>query len=384
MEPYDVLTPTQRIRLWLRMGIRLLLLLGAIWFVKTLLAPLISLFLPFLLALLTAWLLNPVVRFFQKKLKLSRPLGSLFSVLLSFGLVGGAITVVCYFAVQELMQLADSWEALWASLDAALSQWSIQLERLFAELPEDAGALLTAAIEQFISWLSKAVPSFLSRLTSSAGDAAMGLPAFFIGLMAFLLGTYFLSADWPRYLHRANERLTSRGKARVAALKTITVTAFGGYLRAQLLLSVGVFFLLAIGFVLLRQPYALLLAALLAILDFIPIVGAGTVMIPWAAILFFMGGRIEALLLFGLWGIIALFRQVAEPKVLGGQTGLSPIASLLAVYVGMRLYGVAGMILAPVLLLVARNLLASGAADGLIRDSKLLVRDLSRLWQDRS
>ena len=106
MEPYDVLTPTQRIRLWLRMGIRLLLLLGAIWFVKTLLAPLISLFLPFLLALLTAWLLNPVVRFFQKKLKLSRPLGSLFSVLLSFGLVGGAITVVCYFAVQELMQRA--------------------------------------------------------------------------------------------------------------------------------------------------------------------------------------------------------------------------------------------------------------------------------------
>ena len=381
MEEEHLLPPGERLKLWLRMAARLGLALLAVWFVKTLLSPLVSLFLPFLLALLTAWLLNPVVRFFQKKLKLSRPLGSLFSVLLAFGVVGGGLTVLVYFAVQEMMELMGSWQALWAELDRSLQQWNSQTDRLLRQLPDNVSILISRASDQLITWLGKAVPDLLAKVTTAAGDAAMGIPAFLVGLTVFLLGTYFLSADWPRSAHRTNERLTPDGRARLAALKTVTVTAFGGYLRAQLLLSLGVFFLLAIGFVLLRQPYALLLAALLAVLDFIPIVGAGTVMVPWGVVLFFMGEPVRALLLLVLWGAIALFRQIAEPKVLGGQTGLSPIASLVSVYVGMRLWGVAGMILAPVLLLIARNLVASGAADGLIRDARALTKDLTALWR---
>ena len=93
-----------------------------------------------------------------------------------------------------------------------------------------------------------------------------------------------------------------------------------------------------------------------------------------------MGDFSAAVPILALWAVIALFRQIAEPRILGGQTGLSPILSLLSVYVGMRLYGVAGMILAPVLVLIVRNLVASGAADGLLRDAKLLFWDTARLW----
>ena len=110
------------------------------------------------------------------------------------------------------------------------------------------------------------------------------------------------------------------------------------------MLSVGVFFILLVGFILTRQSYGLLLALGLAVLDFIPIVGAGTVMVPWAVIALFTRDYVTAVNLMLIWGVIALFRRVMEPKFVGNQTGLSPILSLFSIYVGMKIAGVLGMI----------------------------------------
>ena len=110
------------------------------------------------------------------------------------------------------------------------------------------------------------------------------------------------------------------------------MSAFGGYVKAELILSVGVFFILLLGFTLIGQSYTLLLAFLLAVMDFIPIIGAGTVMIPWAVIDLFTGNLRHAIELMVIWGIIALFRRVGEPKAVGDQTGLPPVVSLISIY----------------------------------------------------
>ena len=114
----------------------------------------------------------------------------------------------------------------------------------------------------------------------------------------------------------------------------------------------GVFAILAVGFVVTRQSYALLLALGLSVLDFIPIVGSGTVMVPWAVI---------------------------EPKFVGDQTGLSPILSLVSIYVGMRLAGVWGMILAPILVLVCQNLAQIGLFSGVHRDLNAAADDIASI-----
>ena len=144
-------------------------------------------------------------------------------------------------------------------------------------------------------------------------------------------------------------------------------------------MSAVVFFILLAGFLLIRQPYALLLALALAVLDFIPILGSGTAMVPWAVIDLFTGQLRHGVGLMVVWGVVALFRQVAEPKILGGQTGLPPILSLISVYVGMRLAGVPGMILGPVLCLVVLNVCRSGILDPALADVKLAVSDLGAI-----
>ena len=165
----------------------------------------------------------------------------------------------------------------------------------------------------------------------------------------------------------------------MAYMKKTVVAAFGGYLKAQLLLSLGVFGILLAGFLFTGQDYALLLALGLAVLDFIPLLGSGTVMVPWAVIALLTRDYSKALLVLAIWGVIAVFRRVAEPKIVGDQTGLSPILSLISIYVGMKLGGVPGMILGPILLLVVLNLAGIGMFHNLRMDLTMAMDDILEL-----
>jgi len=126
-----------------------------------------------------------------------------------------------------------------------------------------------------------------------------------------------------------------------------------------------------------------LLALGLAVLDFIPIVGAGTVMVPWAVTALFTRDLPTAIRIMVIWGLIALFRRVMEPKFVGDQTGLSPILSLISIYVGMKAAGVLGMILGPILTLVILNLAGMGMFRGLRLDLAAAVRDLGAILSER-
>ena len=165
-------------------------------------------------------------------------------------------------------------------------------------------------------------------------------------------------------------------RAFCGTVKKVFAGAFGGYLRSQLILTLGVFAILLAGFALTRQPYALVLAVVLAVLDFIPLLGSGTVMVPWMVLDLLMGNYPHAIRFGIIWGLIALFRRFGEPKILGDQTGLSPILSLVGIYVGMRLAGVAGMIVGPVLLLVCVNLIRQGIFHPLAVDIRTAFRDV--------
>jgi sporulation integral membrane protein YtvI len=232
-------------------------------------------------------------------------------------------------------------------------------------------------------WLQTAVPSLLGELAGRAGSLAMQVPSFVVGLIAFMMAAYFITADYPHLRYQVTRLFGGQARAWLSSLRDIFTAAFGGYLRAQLLLSVGVFFILLVGFLVTRQSYALLIALGLAVMDFIPIIGAGTVMVPWAVIALVTGQAGRAVSLMVIWGIICLFRRMAEPKFVGAQTGLSPVLSLISIYVGMRLAGVAGMILGPILCLVFQGVCQAGFFDGLVADLRLAAEDVSAILRNR-
>jgi predicted PurR-regulated permease PerM len=158
--------------------------------------------------------------------------------------------------------------------------------------------------------------------------------------------------------------------------------AFGGYIRSQLILTLGVFIILALGFAITGQSYGLVLAVVFAVMDFIPIIGSGTVMVPWMVIDVITGQYGHAIGFAVVWGLIAVFRRVAEPKVLGDQTGLSPILSLVGIYVGMRLAGVAGMIFGPLIILVCINLGKLGIFRPTANDLRMAGSDIRAILKE--
>lgn len=215
------------------------------------------------------------------------------------------------------------------------------------------------------------------------GEKAVSFSSFLLALVFFVMATFMLTADYPYLRSRAAQHLDEGTLHFLGQVRATALGAFGGYLKAELLLSIGVFFILLIGFFVIRQPYGLLLALGLAIMDFIPIIGAGTVMVPWAVIALFTHNYLDAIEIMVIWGIIAMFRRVMEPKFVGDQTGLSPIASLVSIYVGMQVAGVLGMILGPILLLVLLNLAGMGMFRGLRLDIAAAVRDIAALLSQR-
>ena len=377
------LTWEQRGALWLRLGIRLVLAALAVWMLAAFGRPLLSLFAPFLFALMTAAMLNPMVKRLQRALGWNRQAVTLLLLLVLFGLLGGALALLVYAAAGQLVSLVQNWSGLLDQLQSVLDQ----LEQLFAQLlalvPPQVTELVEKAGEDLFQWLSEAAPAMLGSLGMEAGERAMGLPGFCVALVIFVMAAFLLTADYPYLRSRYVQHLDEGVRRFLSQLRTTALGAFGGYVKAEFLLSVGVFFILLAGFFLIRQPYGLLMALGLAVMDFIPIIGAGTVMVPWAFVALFTQDFTGAVELMAIWGVIALFRRVMEPKFVGDQTGLSPILSLVSIYVGMKLAGVLGMVFGPVVVLVILNLAGMGMFRGVRLDLEAAARDIAAILSER-
>lgn len=369
----------ERGRLWIRLGIRLLLAAGTVLALRYLVPPLLSLLMPFVLALVTAWLLNPLVRGLQRRLGVSRRLLSLLLILLAFAAAGGVLFGLGYSLFSEMRALADNWEGSWSALQTGVDAVGTWLDKLLAYLPGEVETFVNANLDQLWSAFSGWVSSMAPLVGTWAGNFAMGVPSFVVALIVFIMAAYFITADYPHYRFLMTDRLPPEVRGFVSHVKHTALGAFAGYVRAEVIISIGVFAILLVGFLLIGQSYAVLLALLLAVLDFIPIIGSGTIMVPWAFIDLLTGNWTHAVGLMVVWGVVCVFRRVAEPKAVGSQTGLSPILSLISMYVGMRLAGVLGMILGPVLCLVAINVARTGVFDGLTADLALAARDTAAL-----
>ena len=378
------LTWHERGQLWLRLGLRGALILGAAALAVWVLLPLASLLIPFLFALVLAWVLNPAVRWLQRKTNISRKAISMILVVLVFAVIGGVLFGLGWIAVDQVRSLFDNRQSLLDELldglTGVVNSVGGWLEGLGGLVPQGVLTTSEGLVDALLRWVQGL--DFSGWLTEMAGQApsmVTNVSNFAVALVVFIMGSYFITGDYPRLRFELADRVPMVARDFCRSVKDIFMSAFGGYVKSQLILSAGVFAILSIGFFLMGQPYGLLLAFGLAVLDFIPIIGAGTVMVPWAVIDMVLANYGEAAALMAVWGVIVLFRRFAEPKILGDQTGLSPILSLVGIYVGMKIGGVLGMVVGPLLLLVCINLAKLGIFRPVLDDLGMAARDINAI-----
>lgn len=301
---------------------------------------------PFLLGLAMALAAEPMVRFLQR-LRLPRALGSGLSVTMAFGFLATLLLLLGAFLVKQLRLLSGALpdlEQAAVSGMALLRQWLLALAQ---QTPQAVQSLLTEKLTELFSDGAALLDKALRWGLGLAGNLLGRIPDSALGLGTAVLAGYMISMKLPRIRAWLEKRVSSaRIRPFLDALKRMKQAVFG-WLLAQTKLMGLTFLLLTLGLWILRIPHSLLWAAVIALVDAFPVLGTGTILLPWAAVAALQhdGGR--AIGLLAIYGVISLCRSILEPKFLGNQLGLDPLVTLVALYIGYRLWGIGGMILSP-------------------------------------
>lgn len=212
------------------------------------------------------------------------------------------------------------------------------------------------------SSVSDIIGEFVSRVTSSVPTWAIGVikqtPKALITVFVTVLSCFYFGMDYGRIREGLLGRLSREGRERAERWIRLTGNALGRYGRAYLFIMLMTFAEVFVGLLILGKRYAFLLALIIAVVDILPVFGAGTVLIPWAVISILMRDFRTGLGLLILYGAITIVRQIAEPKIVGDSLGIHPLITLFAMFAGLTLFGIPGMLLGPAVAMVAKELTA--------------------------
>lgn len=331
----------------------LLAVFGAVWLGLRLLLPLFS---PFLLGAALALAAEPMVSFLCRRTHMPRAMGAGIGVSMAFAFLAMVILLICAFLVQELKALAGVLPDLEQTTQNGMDLLRSWLLNLSSHAPKSIQPILQQNVGNLFSGGAALLNQAVRYLLGLAGSLLSHVPDSALGLGTGIISAFLISAKLPRIRRWIRKRLPQQQlKSLLDAVKRMK-TAIGGWFLAQCKLIGVAFVVLAVGFWILRIPYAPLWAAGVALVDAFPVLGTGTVLLPWAAVSLLQGDTPRALGLLGLYIAATLIRSVLEPKLVGRHLGLDPLVTLAALYAGYQLWGIGGMILSPLLAVMALQL----------------------------
>ena len=316
--------------------------------------------LPFLIALTGAVVIEPWVLFCLRRLRFKRKFSAVvFSTLLVGGILGVSAWLLLRLAAEAALWVGQL-PAVLARLPEALSGIEAKFHTFLSACPDEVGQL----IEEWALRLAEEGPALLGSLSGAVLSWTSGclscLPYWLLFAVTTLLAVYYTALSYPDIVRFVKRQIPARWQSYAKGVVGSLRSTLWKWLKAQSLLWLITFCFLLGGFWLMRLPYALLLAAAITFVDALPVLGTGTVLIPWALFHLLLGDLARCLALLALYAVITLTRSLLEPKLVASQVGLPPLAALIAMYVGYSLFGLGGMILLPMLLLFVKQLQDGG------------------------
>ena len=330
---------------------------------------------PFMLAFLLSLLLVPPVRFcmnHMKRIKLPRGLITLLAMILLFGILGTGIVLLMSRMIRELIQLLQNTPVFmsWLS-DTALPY----IRDLYQGYSNILPATAMTYVDNAISTISNNAISFAGSLSASITGGALktatSLPTILLSIVLTIMGTYYMTSDKDRITAFFQRTFPEHIRKHSGIIRRNLVHSLFGQIKSQLLVSTIIMGFLMLAFVIFRVRYGLFLGFFIGLADALPVIGAGLFLIPWAVYELIMGHYVMAVFFGGAYICVIIIRQIAEPRIVGRNLGLYPLATMIAMYAGFRMLGFLGLIAGPILLNLLRVVLAADAAARKIQAEQL-------------
>ena len=336
-------------------------------------------FMPFVIGWILSVIAGPLVTFLEKKLKVMKRLGSAITIILVLALCIGLIYLIISQIWEEISVLIRNFPSMYHDLERGLSQIGAQGNTLFERFPEQIQNSWATLMNNLDDTASSLIGRIGEPTIEVAGNVAKRIPSVLIGTIVAFVSAYFFIADKENLGEWVKKVVPKSITSRLLLVGENLKYARGGYFKAQFKIMGVVFAILLVGFTLMQIRFSILLAIVIAFLDFLPFFGTGTALIPWAIYKFLVGDYKMVAALVILYGVTQLVRQLIQPKLVGDSMGLNPLYTLFLLYLGYRVGSVLGMIFAVPIGLILLNLYQAGAFDYILNDVKILAEGILSL-----
>ncbi|AMC93047.1 hypothetical protein AOC36_03350 [Erysipelothrix larvae] len=319
--------------------------------------------LPFIFGFLIASLVKPLVsytkRAFGNRKLLAIGVVVVFYILIALVLFWLALRFIAY--VQVMVPVIESFyektlSPVFTSLAQSAEQWITQLDPTMANIVDTALTEMNQAVISVAKSLSGVIVTWITGLVTS-------IPNLFIGLLITIISSFFFTLDYSNIVDTCLNVLSPKTKQLVLDVGQLFSVLIGKYIKSYTIIIFITFTELAIGFSILRIPNAIMLAGIIAIVDILPVLGTGTILIPWGIYSLITGNVSLGVGLVVIYAVITIIRNILEPKVIGDQIGLHPIATLISIFVGLKLFGFWGLFGVPIFVTIVVTLHKEGKID---------------------
>ena len=317
---------------------------------------LLPLFAPFVLGAALALAAEPMVSFLYKKAHVPRPVSAGIGVSMAFCFLAMLLLLICAFLVKELGVLAGVIPNLEQTAKSGISLMQNWLLELSSHTPQSIQPLLNDNVNALFSDGTALLDKAVRYVLGLAGNLLSHVPDSALSLGTAVISGYMISAKLPAIRLWLSRRISKEKLRPVLDAGKRMKNAVFGWLKAQVKLMWLTFTILALGFLILRIRFWLLWALGVCLVDAFPVLGTGTILLPWALLCFLQGAGARAIGLTSIYIVASLPRSALEPKLVGRHLGLDPLVTLMALYAGYKLWGIGGMILAPLLAVTAAQI----------------------------
>ncbi|WP_274364914.1 sporulation integral membrane protein YtvI [Paenibacillus thermotolerans] len=302
---------------------------------------------PFLLALLIAIFLEPLNGLMVKYLKMNRLVAATVTCTVFIAILLGLVYLLLLKIFSELVSLLRNLN--YAELNQLVSDALVRLDTVLADLPPD----VAYSIKHYIATSTQELSGLTSRISGITVGALTAVPGLLVLSLVFFVALYLFSFSLTTIKQSFLSFFEERSRGKVEKVLLDLRSAVIGFIRAQAILSLLTFMIAFIGLLILDVRYALAITFVIIVVDILPVLGTGSVLVPWAAYSYIIHGDVHlAVGLLILFLVITVFRRIVEPKILGEQMGIGALASLISLYVGFALVGPIGLILGPIVVIV--------------------------------
>lgn len=315
---------------------------------------LLPLLMPFVIGIIIAVIFRRLIDLLEAKTHIKRVFISIFILLVFYGLLGYLAFLLGFRIVNFVGNLVSGFPSLYR--DTIVPALQSMVDNIIDNFPSSKDYL-----DNFMKNIDESIFNYLTEASSTIAPKITGLasavPSLIIKFIFTIVSSFFFTIDYYKVSNFIILQFTGERREMLLRLKDNGLGTLGKFIRAYLAIITITFTELSIGFLIIGIPNAILFGLLVAIVDIMPILGTGAVLLPWSIIAFALGNLRVGIGMLILYIVITAVRQTIEPRILGKQIGLHPIVTLILMFVGAQLMGVLGLLLLPIIatLLVKLN-----------------------------